>query len=81
MTTSAKISAFIVEQLLDGETEIDVEHEENLLMTGVIDSLGVMRLVAWLELEFGLAIAPEDVTLENFMNVQAMSAYLSSKTG
>jgi len=80
LNVADKISGFIVEQILDGECDFDLATEENLLLSGVMDSLAVMRLVAWLEQEFSFAIAPEDVTLENFKNVSVMSAYVSEKT-
>lgn len=79
MNTSDRITDFIFQQILDGECDFDIATEDNLLLSGIMDSLAVMRLVAWLEEEFRFSIAPEDVTLDNFQNIAVMSAYVSEK--
>jgi acyl carrier protein len=38
-----------------------------------------LQLVAFIEDEFGVQIPDEDVVLENFMSVNALSEYLDSK--
>jgi D-alanine--poly(phosphoribitol) ligase subunit 2 len=48
------------------------------LEEGLIDSLGVMRLVAFLEEEFDVKIPPQDLTIENFITVQAITTYLET---
>ena len=37
---------FIVDELMDGEDDFGIATVENLLLTGVIDSLGILRLVS-----------------------------------
>ena len=56
-----------------------VEPGTDLLLTGLVDSIGVVRIVAWLEQELGIEIDPTDVLLENFQTVTAMLAYLRSR--
>jgi len=55
---------------LDPDVEIGPETE--LLMSGLVDSLGVVSLIAWLEDEIGTVIDPGLVTLENFECPQAI---------
>ena len=62
----------------DGEP---VNPETDLLLTGIVDSLGVVQIVGWLEDRFGIAIDPGDVTLENFQTVQRMVRYLADTHG
>ena len=72
-----KILDFIrMELLVDKQS---VSYDQDLLTTGMIDSIGVMRLVSFLETEFAQSIPPQDVTLENFSNINAIVAYLESK--
>jgi len=40
--------------------------DDDLLTSGLVDSLGMMSLVAFIEEQFGVAVPPEDVTLETF---------------
>ena len=68
------IRAFIQTRLLDG---YEVAMDEDLVLTGLIDSLGVMALVAHLEKLRAAAIPAQDVTLENFRTINDMVAYLN----
>ena len=53
-----------------------VENDNNLLETGVIDSLGVLELVEFLQQEFSVAVADEDLTPENFQNIECMARFV-----
>jgi acyl carrier protein len=44
--------------------------------TGVLDSAGIMELVIWFEMTFGVTIEQPDLTLENFGTIDAMTTYL-----
>ncbi|MBT8103721.1 MAG: acyl carrier protein [Gammaproteobacteria bacterium] len=75
MTNQLLILDYIRTEILhDAGCSIGVDDE--LLLDGVLDSLAVMRLVAFLEANTGTAIPPEDVTLENFRSIGAIAAYL-----
>jgi acyl carrier protein len=48
-------------------------------MTGLVDSLGVILIVEWLEQRLGITIDPADVVIEHFESVDAMVGYLRSR--
>jgi len=48
----------------------------DLLMTGLVDSLGVVLIVEWIEATLEIAVDPADVVLEHFQTVDAMVAFL-----
>ncbi len=58
-----------------------IEIETDLLLTGAVDSLGVVRITQWLEDELGFEVDPVEVTLENFQTVSKMVGYAQSKLG
>ena len=58
---------------LDG---IAVEANTDLLLTGAVDSLGVIRITQWMEDELGLEVDPADVTLDNFQTVERMLSFI-----
>jgi len=61
-------------------TEDDpIEADTDLLLTGLVDSLGVILIVDWLEEQLDLSIDPADVTLENFRRVSDMVTYLGRR--
>lgn len=52
-----------------------IDPDTDLLLTGLVDSLGVVLIVAWMEDELGVSIDPGDVVLDNFQTVRQMVAY------
>ncbi len=73
----ANITQFITEELLHDYEDITLTAEDRLLTSGLIDSLGVMQLINFLEEEFGVDVSPEDVTIENFQTVNMITQYIS----
>ncbi|MEN8762617.1 MAG: acyl carrier protein [Thiogranum sp.] len=72
----AAIKAYVIGELLSGK---NVDDGDDLLLTGLVDSLGVMRLINHLEQQYSIDIPPEDVTIENFTNIEAISSYLERR--
>jgi acyl carrier protein len=56
-----------------------VEPSTDLLLTGLVDSLGVVRIVHWIEQHHGFQIDAADVTLDNFQTVDAMVRYVEAR--
>jgi acyl carrier protein len=52
-----------------------------LLKTELIDSMGVLTLVGFLEDEYGITIAADDVSAENFETLVSITALVESKLG
>jgi len=67
---------FIQKELLD-EPFAGLADEADLLTTNLIDSLGWMRVVEFIESAHGFRVPPEDITIENFINLDTLSAYVS----
>ena len=61
---------------LDPSVSIDVDTD--LLLTGLVDSLGIIQVVSWIEDEMGSSIDPVDVTLENFQTPGAMIRFAAT---
>ena len=71
-----QLSRFIIDQLLNGSA---VDDQQELLLSGLIDSIAVMRLVSFIEQETGLNVPPEDVVIENFTTINAIGDYLQAR--
>ncbi len=56
-----------------------IDVQDDLLGSGIVDSMGMMKLVLFLENEFKVQISTEDMTVENFMTVKNIMEYLSKK--
>jgi len=68
---------YIGEELLDDEAPPG--DEENLLADGMVSSLGMLRLVAFIEDSFGLRVPPEDFTIEHFRTIDTLCRYLDGR--
>jgi acyl carrier protein len=53
--------------------------DDRLLGEGIIDSLGVLDIVGYLETEFRIAIADDDLTPENFETIGRLTAFVERK--
>ena len=58
---------------------VDLDLETDLLLTGAVDSLGVIRITQWLEDEFDIEVDPTEVTLDNFQTVGLIVNYSRRK--
>lgn len=63
------------EFLLDSNEK--VKPSEELLQTGILDSMDVMRLVVFLEKNFEIKIPSIDIIRPNFQSVESMTYYLT----
>jgi len=52
-----------------------IAHDTELLMSGIVDSLGVINLVTWIEDQIGAQIDPGDVVIENFETPDAIMRF------
>ena len=81
MSVSADVEQFILSELTQGRGITQIDPNENLLSKGIIDSHGVMELVGFLEERFGITVADEDLSPENFESVASIDAFVSRKNG
>jgi acyl carrier protein len=58
-----------------------VTDSDLLLETGVLDSLGILDVVQFIETEFGLHIDDDELLPENFQSIQNLSEFVQKKRG
>ena len=71
-TLQHDLITMIVEEITYG---VDVEPDTDLLLTELVDSISVIRIVTWMEEYLDIEIDPVDVVLDNFQTVGQMVAY------
>jgi acyl carrier protein len=79
MSVSADIEQFILSELTQGRGITEIDHSENLLSKGIVDSHGVMELVGFLEERYGISVADEDLSPENFESVSSIEGFVERK--
>ena len=73
------ILQYIKTNLAEDNLEGELEKSDNLLESGIIDSLGMMKLINFMERKFNVQIPFGDITVENFMTVGKINDYLCNK--
>jgi len=58
-----------------------ITRDTALLERGILDSLGILDVVSFLESEFSISIADEDLVPGNFQSLMALSAFVLRKNG
>ncbi len=56
-----------------------VGDHDHLLEQGILDSLGVLDVVGFLEQEFGIALADDELTPDHFRSIATLAALVASK--
>jgi methoxymalonate biosynthesis acyl carrier protein len=59
----------------------DLQPDEDIFALGFVNSLLAMQLVAFVEKEFGVAVADEDLDLDNFRSINAIAGLVERKQG
>lgn len=78
MNVKKELKDFIVDRFLDGNSS-RLQDEDSLFEAGIIDSLGVLNLVSFLEKSFGVRVKDEELTPENFETVNSIHDFVNRK--
>jgi acyl carrier protein len=69
---------YIVNDLIYDEELDTIKATDNLLEQGLIDSIKLIKIVNFIETEFGFKVKPEDMIIENFESVNAIVTYINT---
>lgn len=81
MAELERVQDFLVEELHWQGPRSELTAELPLIENHVIDSMGLLRLVAWLEATFGIQINDDEVVPANFGTIAAIEGLLDRKQG
>jgi len=73
---ATQIKAFIIENFLFNAEGSSLGDDESFLESGIVDSTGILEVVAWIEETFGIMVPDADLLPENFDTVQRLAAYM-----
>jgi acyl carrier protein len=73
------IREFIAVNLLYSTEGYAYADDVSFLQEGIVDSLGVVELVAFVQKQFGVTVVQQEVTPDNFDSVAKLAAYVRQK--
>lgn len=80
-TIKDQVRQFIREELASAKGITTFTDDESLMENGIVDSLGVFRLVTFLEETFGVRIGDEEISADNLQSVDKIEQLVISKNG
>ncbi len=79
MDDMQKIKQFIVDEFMPDVPADELDADFDLLTGGVVDSLGLLKVVAWLESEYDIGVDESELGPESFRTVRAIHDYVEQE--
>ncbi|PHN08611.1 acyl carrier protein [Flavilitoribacter nigricans] len=74
-----QLITYIKDELHAGDAGLEITPQDDLLGSGLVESMGMMKIIGFIENQYGITVPPRDMTIENFLTVEAMVNYISSR--
>jgi acyl carrier protein len=79
-SVTARIKGFLVQHFPSARKQA-LGEDDHLLANGILDSLGVLDLVGYLEQEFGITVSDEDLVPEHFETLRRLTVFVEERQG
>lgn len=79
MNLAQELREHIINQYIKSKAPEGFNDDYNLVDEGILDSLAIMSLIAWLEKHFSIEFDDGDIVLENFSSVNALFDFVQKK--
>lgn len=78
MELKEQIRTFITSHLIIPDADVDTtfQDDDNIFKMGFVNSLFAMRLLTYIEKQFGFTVDNEDISIENFKSVNNIAALI-----
>ncbi|WP_019853342.1 acyl carrier protein [Actinopolyspora mortivallis] len=76
MSLAEEIAEHVVEEFASDVSVDELEYDMDLLDSGVVDSLGLVRLVSWIGKRYEIDVDLVDVSPDNFRSVNSMCSFV-----
>ncbi|WP_053732352.1 acyl carrier protein [Nocardia sp. NRRL S-836] len=77
MSTENEVKRFIVTTFAPDVTPDQLPSDYDLLDNGVVDSLGLLRLIAWVGERYQIPVEERDISPAQFSSVEAITAFIA----
>ena len=79
MSTEEKVRNFILENYLFTEDQSALSNNDSFLQKGIIESMGILEVIFFLEDELGTKVEDEEMVPENLDSVDKIVAFINTK--
>ena len=74
-----KVKDFILQEFLPGEDPTELRQDTPLITGGILDSIATLKLVAFLEEQFGVSIAAHEADVDHLNSLSDIESLVKSK--
>jgi acyl carrier protein len=78
-TIDNEVREFVVANFLFGQAQTPLTEDQSFLESGIIDSTGVLELVAFLEQRYGISVADRELLPENLDSIRNVAGFVARK--
>ena len=79
MSFEAQIQLFIARNLLFSGDGFGYSDDASFLREGIVDSIGILELVTFIENSFNIRVDDTELTPDNFDSINKVAAYIHNK--
>jgi acyl carrier protein len=76
---SRDVHAFILREFLPGEKPENLTDSTSLISGGILDSIATLKLVSFLEEQYGIQVEPHEADVDNLNTIANIARYVQSK--
>jgi acyl carrier protein len=79
VNTKEAVKKYILTELVKDKKQANLADNDSLIESGIIDSLGIMKLIGFLEDKMSVQISDDELVPENFGSIEAIAALVEKK--
>ncbi len=79
MELDQQVRSYLVQNLLYIDDASQYDNDASFIGEGLIDSMGIMELVTYVQSRFGISVEQHEVTPDNFDSVNKLVAFIRNK--
>ena len=75
-----ELHKFVVDNFMFGIEDVELSPEDSLIEKGLIDSTGILELIAFIEENYGISVDDTELLPENLDSIAALARFIDKKT-
>jgi acyl carrier protein len=74
-----QVRQFIISSFMFGMEDVELSDDDSFVQKGLIDSTGVLELVAFVEAQYSISIRDDELVPENLDSINGLLRFLDKK--
>jgi acyl carrier protein len=81
MQLKQNLKQYILDEYFPENSNEQISDDINLIENGILDSLAVLKLVAYIEDQYNITLEPDEIDPDNLNSINAISSIINKKNG